>query len=408
MCVGDSHVGPADVGTADAPWSLLVGLAEQAAAGTRLPGRSAGYLFVCPRRYVAHRRAAEAVPAGYRRGTRPRRRPNSPASAGGGGGLKGEGLAGTGRLEETPLRKQGGDTRFVMTVVRWPMRVDNDDDVQTESRTDDGGVARTGERAKTRGWWKKVGRSGCGRRIRAGAGVAGPLSPRRIELSSQYFGTPCSPRHDAVRLRCRFINKRWHGRSPSSFLLFTERLKQWSGCVGCSALRVFRGARDPTGDMVRGSPSRCHRPECRALLLSLQALSTLRCWGRRLVSRTRRAQRRPVHSKRRSRPHDQLMSSTAARLAALPPTDDVLRSFRRRDRNRPTPTQDTTEHHQHHDPIPVDPRSWVASPGVLRPAESFSAQSTRPLCLERRTHGDQIDPSVRTAGVPLHHCRRER
>jgi hypothetical protein len=36
MCVGDSHVGPADVGTADAPWSLLAGLAEQAAAGELL------------------------------------------------------------------------------------------------------------------------------------------------------------------------------------------------------------------------------------------------------------------------------------------------------------------------------------------------------------------------------------
>jgi hypothetical protein len=36
MCVGDSHVGPADVGTADAPWSLLAGLAGQAAAGALL------------------------------------------------------------------------------------------------------------------------------------------------------------------------------------------------------------------------------------------------------------------------------------------------------------------------------------------------------------------------------------
>jgi hypothetical protein len=36
MCVGDSHVGPADVGTADAPWSLLAGLAEQAASGALL------------------------------------------------------------------------------------------------------------------------------------------------------------------------------------------------------------------------------------------------------------------------------------------------------------------------------------------------------------------------------------
>ena len=36
MCVGDSHVGPVDVGTADAPWSLLAGLAEQAASGALL------------------------------------------------------------------------------------------------------------------------------------------------------------------------------------------------------------------------------------------------------------------------------------------------------------------------------------------------------------------------------------
>ena len=36
MCVGDSHVGPSDVGLADAPWSLLAGLAEQAAAGVML------------------------------------------------------------------------------------------------------------------------------------------------------------------------------------------------------------------------------------------------------------------------------------------------------------------------------------------------------------------------------------
>ncbi len=33
MCVGDSHVGPADVGTFDAPWAVLAGLAEQADAG---------------------------------------------------------------------------------------------------------------------------------------------------------------------------------------------------------------------------------------------------------------------------------------------------------------------------------------------------------------------------------------
>lgn len=33
MCVGDSHVGPIDVGTFDAPWSVLAGLAEQADDG---------------------------------------------------------------------------------------------------------------------------------------------------------------------------------------------------------------------------------------------------------------------------------------------------------------------------------------------------------------------------------------
>ena len=31
LCLGDSHVGPPDVGTFDAPWSILAGLAEQAA-----------------------------------------------------------------------------------------------------------------------------------------------------------------------------------------------------------------------------------------------------------------------------------------------------------------------------------------------------------------------------------------
>ena len=36
LCVGDSHLGPRDVGTFDAPWSLLAGLAEQAAAGSLL------------------------------------------------------------------------------------------------------------------------------------------------------------------------------------------------------------------------------------------------------------------------------------------------------------------------------------------------------------------------------------
>jgi hypothetical protein len=41
LCVGDSHVGPDDVGTAAEPWSLLAGLAEQAALGTLL-GRAMG------------------------------------------------------------------------------------------------------------------------------------------------------------------------------------------------------------------------------------------------------------------------------------------------------------------------------------------------------------------------------
>jgi hypothetical protein len=36
LCVGDSHVAPRDVGTADASWCLLAGLAEQAAAGRLL------------------------------------------------------------------------------------------------------------------------------------------------------------------------------------------------------------------------------------------------------------------------------------------------------------------------------------------------------------------------------------
>jgi hypothetical protein len=36
LCVGDSHLGPRDVGTFDAPWSLLAGLAEQAAARSLL------------------------------------------------------------------------------------------------------------------------------------------------------------------------------------------------------------------------------------------------------------------------------------------------------------------------------------------------------------------------------------
>ena len=36
LCVGDSHVGPRDVGTVDAPWCVLAGLVEQAAAATLL------------------------------------------------------------------------------------------------------------------------------------------------------------------------------------------------------------------------------------------------------------------------------------------------------------------------------------------------------------------------------------
>lgn len=36
ICVGDSVTGPKDVGTADAPWSVLAGLAEQASSGALL------------------------------------------------------------------------------------------------------------------------------------------------------------------------------------------------------------------------------------------------------------------------------------------------------------------------------------------------------------------------------------
>jgi hypothetical protein len=36
MCVRDTHAGPRDVGTFDEPWSILAGLAEQAAAGNLL------------------------------------------------------------------------------------------------------------------------------------------------------------------------------------------------------------------------------------------------------------------------------------------------------------------------------------------------------------------------------------
>ncbi|MEO7405204.1 MAG: DUF3626 domain-containing protein [Burkholderiales bacterium] len=36
LCVGDSHLGPRDVGTFNAPWSLLAGLAEQAASASLL------------------------------------------------------------------------------------------------------------------------------------------------------------------------------------------------------------------------------------------------------------------------------------------------------------------------------------------------------------------------------------
>jgi Protein of unknown function (DUF3626) len=39
MCVGDTHAGPRDVGTFDEPWSILAGLAEQAAAGNLLNRR---------------------------------------------------------------------------------------------------------------------------------------------------------------------------------------------------------------------------------------------------------------------------------------------------------------------------------------------------------------------------------
>ena len=39
MCVGDTHAGPRDAGTFDEPWSILAGLAEQAAAGNLLNRR---------------------------------------------------------------------------------------------------------------------------------------------------------------------------------------------------------------------------------------------------------------------------------------------------------------------------------------------------------------------------------
>lgn len=39
MCVGDTNAGPPDVGTFDEPWSILAGLAEQAAAGNLLDRR---------------------------------------------------------------------------------------------------------------------------------------------------------------------------------------------------------------------------------------------------------------------------------------------------------------------------------------------------------------------------------
>jgi hypothetical protein len=39
MCVGDTHAGPRDVGTFDEPWSILAGLAEQAATGNLLNRR---------------------------------------------------------------------------------------------------------------------------------------------------------------------------------------------------------------------------------------------------------------------------------------------------------------------------------------------------------------------------------
>ena len=41
MCLGDSHMAPGDVGAFDAPWSILAGLAEQAARG-QLLNRSLG------------------------------------------------------------------------------------------------------------------------------------------------------------------------------------------------------------------------------------------------------------------------------------------------------------------------------------------------------------------------------
>jgi hypothetical protein len=52
ICLGDSHAGPTDIGTFDAPWSVLAGLAEQAERGELLgvafPERDLGRLVERP------------------------------------------------------------------------------------------------------------------------------------------------------------------------------------------------------------------------------------------------------------------------------------------------------------------------------------------------------------------------
>ena len=57
LCVGDSHMGPRDVGTIDEPWQILAGLAEQAAQGSLLNRRlGVRVLFqACEGTYRSHR-----------------------------------------------------------------------------------------------------------------------------------------------------------------------------------------------------------------------------------------------------------------------------------------------------------------------------------------------------------------
>ncbi len=57
LCLGDSHMGPPDVGTIDEPWQLLAGLAEQAAQGALLKRRlGVGVLLqACEGTYRSHR-----------------------------------------------------------------------------------------------------------------------------------------------------------------------------------------------------------------------------------------------------------------------------------------------------------------------------------------------------------------